>query len=90
MFANVTICVSFTGHIPIIAGVLSALVILLVVGVAFVCVHLKKQKNKPKGNEQYFPFPLNACFQCYQPFYITLSTKANKWILFTHLVYLGV
>lgn len=56
MFANVTICVSFTGHIPIIAGVLSALVILLVVGVAFVCVHLKKQKNKPKGNDQYFPF----------------------------------
>ncbi|XP_027140993.1 uncharacterized protein LOC109136684 isoform X1 [Larimichthys crocea] len=38
-------------HIPIIAGVLSALVILLVVGVALVCVHQKKQKNKPKEED---------------------------------------
>ncbi|TKS72408.1 HEPACAM family member 2 [Collichthys lucidus] len=38
-------------HIPVIAGVLSALVILLVVGVAFVCVHQKKQKNKPKEED---------------------------------------
>ncbi|KAE8285947.1 hypothetical protein D5F01_LYC15626 [Larimichthys crocea] len=59
--ANNTLCIETTttptstmtteGHIPIIAGVLSALVILLVVGVALVCVHQKKQKNKPKEED---------------------------------------
>ncbi|XP_027140998.1 T-cell surface antigen CD2-like isoform X2 [Larimichthys crocea] len=59
--ANNTLCIGTTttptstmtpeGHIPIIAGVLSALVILLVVGVALVCVHQKKQKNKPKEED---------------------------------------
>ncbi|XP_051277007.1 LOW QUALITY PROTEIN: hemicentin-1-like [Dicentrarchus labrax] len=36
---------------PILAGVLSALIILLVVGVAVVSVHMKKQNNKPKEQE---------------------------------------
>ncbi|KAG8004376.1 hypothetical protein GBF38_009358, partial [Nibea albiflora] len=38
-------------HLPVIAGVLFALVILLVVGVAVVFVHQKKQKNKPKEED---------------------------------------
>ncbi|XP_028444960.1 uncharacterized protein LOC114562631 isoform X2 [Perca flavescens] len=38
-------------YLPIMAGVLSALVILLVVGVAVVCAQKKKQHNKPKEEE---------------------------------------
>ncbi|XP_026214027.1 uncharacterized protein LOC113160806 isoform X2 [Anabas testudineus] len=34
--------------LPIVGGVLSALVILLVVGVAVMCAHTKKKNNKPK------------------------------------------
>ncbi|XP_028444962.1 uncharacterized protein LOC114562631 isoform X4 [Perca flavescens] len=42
---------STVGYLPIMAGVLSALVILLVVGVAVVCAQKKKQHNKPKEEE---------------------------------------
>ena len=51
------ICVSLvsfitkTCYLPVLAGVLSALVILLIVGVAVVCSHKKKQNNKPKGTK---------------------------------------
>ena len=38
-----------TGHLPIIGGVLTALVFLLIIGVAVVCSQRKKQSNKPKG-----------------------------------------
>ncbi|KAF1384635.1 hypothetical protein PFLUV_G00122250 [Perca fluviatilis] len=55
--ANNTLCqptttpTSTVGYLPIMAGVLSALVILLVVGVAVVCAQKKKQNNKPKEEE---------------------------------------
>ncbi|XP_042287668.1 T-cell surface antigen CD2-like [Thunnus maccoyii] len=55
--ANNTLCIDPTTTPPMItditvmAGVLSALVILSVVGVAVVCSHRKKQNNKPKGEE---------------------------------------
>ncbi|XP_035863305.1 hemicentin-1 [Sander lucioperca] len=63
--ANNTLCVppttapttstytSTVGYLPIMAGVLSALVILLVVGVAVVCAQKKKQNNKPKEEEDH-------------------------------------
>ncbi|XP_042275126.1 uncharacterized protein LOC121902027 isoform X1 [Thunnus maccoyii] len=38
-------------NLPVLAGVLSALVILLMVGVAVVCSHRKKQNNKPKEED---------------------------------------
>ncbi|XP_035863728.1 uncharacterized protein LOC118496360 [Sander lucioperca] len=41
------------GYLPIMAGVLSALVILLVFGVAVVCAQKKKQNNKPKEKEDH-------------------------------------
>lgn len=36
-----------TGHLPLIGGVLSALVFFLVVGVVVICAQRKKQNNKP-------------------------------------------
>ncbi|XP_078116849.1 uncharacterized protein LOC144524450 isoform X2 [Sander vitreus] len=63
--ANNTLCVppttapttrtdtSTVGYLPIMAGVLSALVILLVVGVAVICAQKKKQNNKPKEEEDH-------------------------------------
>ncbi|XP_045887128.1 uncharacterized protein LOC123958014 isoform X1 [Micropterus dolomieu] len=39
------------GILPIIAGVLSALVILLAVGVAVICAHNKQENNKPEEEE---------------------------------------
>ncbi|XP_044061328.1 uncharacterized protein LOC122880358 isoform X1 [Siniperca chuatsi] len=41
----------YISNLPTIAGILSAMVILLVVGVAVVCAHTKKQNNKPKEEE---------------------------------------
>ncbi|XP_076595942.1 uncharacterized protein LOC143326269 isoform X2 [Chaetodon auriga] len=41
----------FIRYLPIMAGVLSALLILLIIGVAVVCIHKKKQNNKPKEKE---------------------------------------
>ncbi|XP_076595944.1 uncharacterized protein LOC143326269 isoform X4 [Chaetodon auriga] len=57
--ANNTLCIKPTttstttteGYLPIMAGVLSALLILLIIGVAVVCIHKKKQNNKPKEKE---------------------------------------
>ncbi|XP_044226912.1 uncharacterized protein LOC122995633 [Thunnus albacares] len=55
--ANNTLCIDPTTtppmitNITVMAGVLSALVILSVVPVAVVCSHRKKQNNKPKGEE---------------------------------------
>ncbi|XP_069027737.1 uncharacterized protein [Embiotoca jacksoni] len=55
--ANNTLCIqsttvtSATDALPIMAGVLSALVIFLVVGVAVTCALKKKKNNKPKEGE---------------------------------------
>ncbi|CAK6956564.1 uncharacterized protein LOC125894961 isoform X3 [Scomber scombrus] len=38
-------------HLPVIGGVLAALMILLIIGVAVVCSQRKKQSNKPKEEE---------------------------------------
>lgn len=44
-----------TGNLPLIGGVLSALVIFLVVGVAVICARRKKQNSKPtKKGTLYF------------------------------------
>ncbi|XP_078116847.1 uncharacterized protein LOC144524448 isoform X4 [Sander vitreus] len=63
--ANNTLCVppttapttrtdtSTVGYLPIMASVLSALVILLVVGVAVICAQKKKQNNNPKEEEDH-------------------------------------
>ncbi|XP_076595941.1 uncharacterized protein LOC143326269 isoform X1 [Chaetodon auriga] len=42
----------FIRYLPIMAGVLSALLILLIIGVAVVCIHKKKQNNKPKAEKE--------------------------------------
>lgn len=60
MFANLQVCVSLlpfvtkTGYLTVMAGVLSALVILLLVAVALFCIHKKKQSNKSKGTKRVF------------------------------------
>ncbi|XP_078116853.1 uncharacterized protein LOC144524450 isoform X5 [Sander vitreus] len=48
-----TLQLTIQGYLPIMAGVLSALVILLVVGVAVICAQKKKQNNKPKEEEDH-------------------------------------
>ncbi|XP_067455219.1 uncharacterized protein [Thunnus thynnus] len=48
---KLTSSVEHEKNLPILAGVLSALVILLMVGVAVVCRHRKKQNNKPKEED---------------------------------------
>ncbi|XP_069576115.1 uncharacterized protein [Brachyistius frenatus] len=53
--ANNTLCIQSTtvtsDALPIMAGVLSALVIFLVVGMAVIRAHKKKKNNKPKEGE---------------------------------------
>ncbi|XP_067373778.1 uncharacterized protein [Channa argus] len=62
--ANNTLCIEPTtnpttsthtvGNMPVVAGVLTALVLLLVIGLAVICTQTKKKNNKPKeeDNEQ--------------------------------------
>ncbi|XP_067373782.1 T-cell surface antigen CD2-like isoform X1 [Channa argus] len=62
--ANNTLCIEPTtnpttsthtvGNMPVLAGVLTALVLLLVIGLAVICTQTKKKNNKPKDedNEQ--------------------------------------
>ena len=60
VFADLKMCVcplslvSETEQLPIIAGVLSALVILLVVGIVTICAQKKKQNNKGKNQKLLF------------------------------------
>lgn len=69
MSAFLTIGVSllsfFTGknNVVAIAGVLLALVILVLVGVAVICSQKKQKNDKPKGTKPNFPFPdsLRSC-----------------------------
>ncbi|XP_013133006.1 hepatocyte cell adhesion molecule isoform X2 [Oreochromis niloticus] len=44
--------ISTCGHLPLIGGVLSALVFFIVVGVAVICAQRKKQNNKPTKQKE--------------------------------------
>lgn len=71
------------GILSIAAGLLSALVILLVLGVAVVCSQMRKKNNKPKGTEHNIKAGITDIMSCDMWCHVTLNMMCLRHSVFS-------